>query len=177
MLCFAGALQEKQRQVIAKKNVAGGGTCTKISGAPTQELTGDSISKTILYYSGTLYTPGSNIEVCKLEFNQANAFTTTNCIAKIFTLSGDNLNTEVATSSAISTGTGWLEFALTSNASLTASTTYALVYNCYGGGEYYKPSINSSSGNTSFRYWEVEGKDYIATQTDYAIAIRVHSIQ
>ena len=173
-LCFAGALQEKQRQVIAKKNTAGA-SCSVISGTPSQTDVEDYLQVNIANWSGINYTPGTNITICQLDFSIHTYESTTGCTASIFTKSGDNLSTPaICSSNSVSAANGWVEFPLTSDCNLTASTAYALVYNCTGGGTYWTPDMHVSTGNGTMGYWASDGA-LGGISPNYMSSIKVYS--
>jgi hypothetical protein len=175
MICFAGALQEKHRSVIAKKNAVAPAACEVISGAPSQTEVEDYLQVNIANWSGITYTPGSNVTVCQLDFSIHTYESTTGCTASIFTKSGDNLSTPaICSSNSVSAANGWVEFPLTADCNLTASTAYALVYNCTGGGTYWTPDIHVNNGNGTMAYWGADGA-FGALSPNYMSAIKVYS--
>jgi hypothetical protein len=132
MLCFAGALQEKQRQVIAKKNVAGGGpNAWYYSGAGTDSYDGaeaGSPNATEIICNHITYSSSGTIT--KLGYREYEHTGSDTIKLAIFNTSGSQLNAGCSTNGTVTTE--WNECTLGSPYSWTSGDIYVCAIGAAG---------------------------------------------
>jgi len=156
--------------------VAGIAACTVVTGAPSQAVADDFLAGSNVYFVGFTYTPSGNETVCQLDFNLYATNDNTGCTAHIYGKTGTaiNLSDEKCHSDSVSPATGWLEFPMVSDCSLTASTAYAVALKCTGGPDYTTPRIHVAAGDGGRTQWVISTGAFIDYEATYLISVKFY---
>jgi hypothetical protein len=108
------------------------------------------------YYVGVKYTPTSNINICKVSVELGEVtgdISGLTYTVRIWSVDGgDDLDTELGTSSGVTGSNAWggfVEFEFPSSCSLTASTTYAVTVDQGGAGAAYPRVYYTNPGSSA----------------------------
>lgn len=172
MLCFAGALQEKQKACISKKNAAAPASCDLYD-----ELTGTEdntvASESDGYIGQGLYNPATNITVCRLGFNFYTDPGGATVTMAVYTTSGNNLGSVVVSATGAISGTGWKYLDVTPTA-LANGTTYHIVTKVAGTTARIYDSATLALDEGELKRWDSDGVQS-STHSEYDAGVRIYS--